>query len=97
VDALHALGARSVLVTLGADGVLMSERGGTRTRHNAYVAHAVDTSGAGDAFIGALGASLVEGIALGQAIDRAQRAASISVTRHGAMASLPFRNELGIE
>ena len=97
VDALHALGAQSVLVTLGADGVLFSERGApTRTRYNAHPAQAVDTSGAGDAFIGALGASLLAGIAPGEAIDRAQRAASISVTRQGAMASLPFGNELGL-
>jgi len=93
VDALHALGVQSVLVTLGADGVLVSERG-ARTRRAAYPANAIDTSGAGDAFIGALAASLVEGTPLGNAIDMAQRAASISVTRHGAMASLPFRKEI---
>lgn len=93
LDALHGMGARSVLVTLGAHGVLHSD-GTAQTHYPAQIAHAVDTSGAGDAFIGALSAALVAGMPLEAAIECAQRAASLSVTRHGAMASLPYQSEL---
>ncbi|MFM0205455.1 ribokinase [Paraburkholderia fungorum] len=93
LDALHMTGVRAVLVTLGAQGVMYSD-GATQRRYQAYAAHAVDTSGAGDAFIGAFVAALVSGSPVERAIDFAQRAASISVTRHGAMASLPFKHEL---
>jgi ribokinase len=87
LGALLAKGARSVLITLGADGVLYGDRE-TRLRRVAHVAQAIDTSGAGDAFIGAFAAALVSGRPLESAIDFAQRAASLSVTRRGAMASL---------
>lgn len=93
LDALHGMGARSVLVTLGAQGVLHSN-GRAQTHHPAQIAHAVDTSGAGDAFIGALSAALVAGMPLVAAIEFAQRAASLSVTRHGAMAAMPYLREL---
>jgi ribokinase len=93
LDALHMTGVRAALVTLGAQGVLYSD-GVAQLRCQAYAAHAVDTSGAGDAFIGAFGAALVSGKPLERAIDFAQRAASISVTRHGAMASLPYKYEI---
>jgi ribokinase len=91
--ALHAAGARTVLITLGAQGIAYSD-GVLRLRREAYVADAVDTSGAGDAFIGAFAAALVAGKPLEHAIEQAQRAASISVTRHGAMASLPCAHEI---
>jgi ribokinase len=93
LKALHAAGATAVLATLGEQGVLYSD-GIAQTRYLAHTANAIDTSGAGDAFIGAFGAALVAGKPLQAAIDFAQRAASISVGRHGAMASLPYWKEL---
>ena len=96
VEALHAAGARAVLITLGARGILYSD-GKTRFRRDAHAADAIDTSGAGDAFIGALAAALASGRALEHAIEFAQRAASLSVTRPGAMASLPYQSEIDVE
>jgi ribokinase len=96
VEALHAAGARAVLITLGERGILYSD-GNTRFRRDAHPVDAIDTSGAGDAFIGALAAALASGRALEPAIELAQQAASLSVTRPGAMASLPYRSELGAE
>lgn len=93
LDALLSKGARSVLITLGADGVLYGDRE-TWLRRDAHVAAAIDTSGAGDAFIGAFAAALVSGRPLENAIDFAQRAASLSVTRRGAMASLAHACEI---
>ncbi|GAB5097888.1 PfkB family carbohydrate kinase [Caballeronia sp. HLA56] len=78
---------------LAARGIAYGD-GTTRIRPAAHAAHAVETSGAGDAFIGAFAAALVAEASLEFAIDRAQRAASISVTRNGAMISIPFMNEV---
>ncbi len=55
---------------------------------------AVDTSGAGDAFIGGLGVFLAEGMALSEAIAQASAVAALSVTRLGTQTALPTRTEL---
>jgi len=55
---------------------------------------AVDTTAAGDVFNGALAVAISEGKELKDAVDFANRAASISVTRMGAQASAPYRKEL---
>jgi len=54
----------------------------------------LDTTGAGDCFVGALAAALVGGQALPQAIVLAQRAAAFSVARRGAQAAMPRRADL---
>lgn len=93
LDALLDQGVRAALITLGADGVLYGD-GRKRLRRAARAAQAIDTSGAGDAFIGAFAAALVAGQPIESAIDFAQGAASISVTRRGAMASLAYAREM---
>ena len=55
---------------------------------------AVDTTGAGDAFIGALAVFLGEGQSLTQAVERANIVAGVSVTRRGTQASFPYRAEV---
>jgi len=55
---------------------------------------AVDTTAAGDVFNGALAVALSENLALDKAVEFANQAAAISVTRMGAQASAPFRKEL---
>jgi ribokinase len=91
--ALRRRGARTVLVTLGAGGVLVADERGS-VQHPAYPARAVDTTGAGDAFVGALAAACAAGDDLQSAVDFAQRAAAFSVERHGAQAAMPRRSEL---
>jgi ribokinase len=54
----------------------------------------VDTTAAGDTFIGGLCAALVAGRGLPDAIAYAQEAAAISVTRPGAQPSIPFAHEV---
>jgi len=90
---LRSLGARNVVVTLGAGGAISVTEEGAR-RHPARTVTAVDTTAAGDTFIGALCAALVEGRALEGAIALAQAAAAISVTRPGAQTSIPHRSEV---
>ena len=57
-------------------------------------AKAVDTTCAGDCFIGALVARLSSGDALSAAVDFASKAAAIAVSREGASKSIPFADEI---
>lgn len=90
--ALVAGGARTVFVTLGAGGVLWCDS--ERLVHEpALPADAIDTVGAGDAFCGALVATLAQGLTMAVALRRAQAAATLTVTRSGSQASFPTRAE----
>lgn len=86
---LIALGPRAVVITLGRAGVLAVEADGRATRLPAPAVRAVDTTGAGDCFVGALSAALMRDETLAEAAAYANRAAAISVTRKGAAASYP--------
>ncbi|MEM5330100.1 ribokinase [Paraburkholderia sp. JHI2823] len=87
--ALREAGAHNVLVTLGARGVCALLDGAAPVHLPAPRVRAVDTTAAGDTFIGALAARLATGAAALDAIAFALRAASISVTRAGAQPSIP--------
>ncbi|MEV4143302.1 ribokinase [Amycolatopsis sp. NPDC049691] len=88
------LGPRAAVVTLGAAGAVVVERDATTEVESPKV-EAVDTTGAGDAFAGALAASLAEGVDLVSAAKRAVRVAAFSVTRAGAQPSYPTAADLG--
>ena len=90
---LHQRGAGCVLLTLGAKGVIVVDAHGER-HYPAHAVRAVDTTAAGDTFIGGLVAGLIEGMTLDAAIDLGQRASALCVTRHGAQPSIPWRREL---
>jgi ribokinase len=86
-------GPRTVIVTLGERGALIADA--TSAEHvPAPQVEAVDSSGAGDAFIGALGVFLAEGTPLKEAVRRANAVAALSVTRAGTQASFPTRRDL---
>nr|WP_042183957.1 ribokinase [Kibdelosporangium sp. MJ126-NF4]CEL15980.1 Ribokinase [Kibdelosporangium sp. MJ126-NF4]CTQ93904.1 Ribokinase (EC 2.7.1.15) [Kibdelosporangium sp. MJ126-NF4] len=87
------LGPRSAVVTLGARGALVIEPGGSHQVESPRVA-AVDTTGAGDAFTGALAARLARGSDLVTAAQLAVKVAAISVTRVGAQPSYPTADEI---
>ncbi len=91
--ALQTQGPGTVIVTLGGDGICIADLRGTRKRP-APAVQALDTTGAGDTFIGAFAVALQEGLDTDGAAAFAQRAAALSVTRAGAMASMPTRAEL---
>ncbi|MEV4311531.1 ribokinase [Actinocrispum sp. NPDC049592] len=90
---LLALGPRSAVVTLGSKGALVIEPDGVQEISSPRVT-AVDTTGAGDAFTGALAAELARGASLGDAARFAVKVAAISVTRKGAQPSYPSVEEL---
>jgi ribokinase len=91
--ALLHRGAQSVIVTLGRDGALRATADGTRV-FRAPVVEAVDTTGAGDTFVGGFAAAWCRTSDVDAAIIFAQRAAAYSVTSRGAQASMPWLSDL---
>jgi ribokinase len=90
-DSLVAAGVQSVVVTLGARGAVVGETPGSV--HVPPVAvDAVDTTGAGDAFVGAVAAGLAEGLTLHAAAELAVAVAAQSVISYGAQQSYPWRS-----
>ena len=90
---LHETGVPNVVITLGSRGAYLSELTGA-SMIAAPPVTAVDTTAAGDCFNGALAVAIAEGRTLPDAVAFACKAASISVTRMGAQASLPNRSEI---
>jgi ribokinase len=88
VDRLLALGAKAVVVTLGARGARLHRAGGTVDISPCAVV-AVDTTGAGDCFCGALCARLAAGDPIEVALRFASAAAALSTTAAGAVPSMP--------
>ncbi len=91
--ALLAQGPEVVCVTLGAEGALVVTRGEER-QIAAPKVQAVDTTGAGDAFMGALAVALCEGRDPFGAAEFAVAAGALATRRKGAQAALPTREEL---
>lgn len=91
--ALCDLGVRRVIITLGSKGAFVYADG-QGSLVPAVKVRAVDTTAAGDVFNGALAVALTEDHPLAAAVGFAAQAAAISVTRMGAQASAPHRNEV---
>ncbi|MER5177108.1 ribokinase [Streptomyces sp. NPDC002896] len=87
-DGLLALGPRSVVITLGAEGALVAD-GASAVRVPSVNVAAVDTTGAGDAFTAALAWRLGLGEDLPTAAAFAVRVGAAAVTKEGAQASFP--------
>lgn len=88
VEALLACGFASVVMTLGGAGALLSDGAAVRPVPAPTVS-AVDTTGAGDAFVGALAARLAAGSTLDDAVHFAVRVGSYAVQHPGAQPSYP--------
>ncbi|SFC17587.1 ribokinase [Collimonas sp. OK412] len=93
VAKLRADGSSNVLVTLGEKGVYAALSSGS-VHFAAQPTKAVDTTAAGDTFIGGFVAALAEGRSEADAIAFGQCAAALSVARVGAQTSIPYRREL---
>ncbi|MGI5035939.1 ribokinase [Streptomyces sp. JAC128] len=92
---LTALGPRSVVITLGAEGALVSDsRTGEAVRVPSPRVAALDTTGAGDAFTAALAWRLGLGEELTEAAAFAVRVGAAAVTKEGAQASFPTAEEV---
>jgi ribokinase len=86
-------GVKNVIITLGETGAYVKSDEYTGLVPGIKVTP-VDTTAAGDVFNGALAVAISEGQGLKDAVIFANKAASISVTRMGAQASVPYRNEI---
>ncbi len=94
---LLAAGARSVVVTLGSEGALVAEGSAEAPEIEAVPAYrvsAVDTTGAGDAFVGATAAELARGRSLREAVRFATAVSAVAVQRVGAQSSYADRAEV---
>ena len=89
--AAHAL---TCVVTDGSNGAVAVERDLSAWRVGVLAVDAMDTVGAGDAFVGGLASALDGGGTLADALRRASVGAALACTRRGAMAALPSRSEI---
>ena len=86
-------GVGTVVVTRGAEGAVIS-RGKEVIPVPAFVVEAVDSTGAGDAFNGALACALAEGMPIEAAVEMAAAAGALATTGRGAQTALPTRSEI---
>jgi ribokinase len=90
---LRQLGPRAVIITLGSEGSVVTDSAGT-TRVPGFAVPVVDTTAAGDAFVGGLAAALLRELPLHDAVRFANACGAMAVTRAGAQPSLPRREEV---
>ena len=92
-DELLAMGVRSAVIKLGAQGACWADGAGAG-EVQPFAVHAVDTVAAGDAFNAALAVALAEGHSLESAVRWGCAAGALSVTRVGAQDSMPERDDV---
>jgi len=85
---------RNSIVTLGSEGAVLIAADGNLTRVSAPKVNAVDTTGAGDAFVGTFAFGLANGKSPEDAMNLGVKVASMSVTRKGAQSSYPSQAEI---
>lgn len=90
---LHAAGVKTVVMTLGSQGALLCDQDGTR-HVDPFRVDAVDTTGAGDAFVGAMSVALAAGLGAEPATHFANAAGAAATTSLGAQSSLPQQSDL---
>ena len=93
VEDLRKKGVKTVIITLGDRGCVYND-GDRIIFHPAGKADVVDTTSAGDSFIGALCCKLASGNSLPESIDYATKVAAVTVSRRGASESIPYAYEI---
>jgi len=90
---LLEMGVKNVVITLGPKGLFFKNRN-EEIWMNAFRVKVMDTTAAGDAFLGAFGTSLAENKPIREALKFANGAGALATTKLGAQPSLPLRQEL---
>mgnify|MGYP003290890154 CR=1 FL=1 len=90
---LNDMGVSTVLITLGAHGSCAIQNG-QYFRADGYKVNVVDTTAAGDTYIGAFVAKLSEGSSLTEAMNYASKASALTVTKQGAQQAIPYKTEV---
>ena len=93
VEILKKRGIKTPIVSMGSQGAVY-EYQGQMVHEPGIKVHAVDTTAAGDTFIGSLAARLSLGETLPEAVRYANRAASLCVQKKGAQSSIPFMEDV---
>ncbi|WP_334329829.1 ribokinase [Companilactobacillus sp. HBUAS59699] len=94
---LHGLGIDTVLITVGAKGSYYSRRTGNEGFVKAFKVDAIDTTAAGDTFIGYLAANLNSNLDnLESAMKIASKASSLTVQEQGAQNSIPYKKQVNL-
>jgi len=88
------LGPKQVVITLGEKGAVFVTQDTAVQFHAATKVSAVDSTGAGDSFVGSLAFFLGSQLALADAVGKASSIATLSVTKQGTQSSYPYRHEL---
>lgn len=92
---LLARGVACVLLTMGEHGVVVASNAGQNNVHlPAMKVKAIDTTAAGDTFVGAFAAGIGRGLSVLEAVSEAQSSAALAVTKLGAQSSIPYREEV---
>ncbi len=92
-ETVAAKGLRACVVTLGSRGALAVTESGSH-RQEPFPVTAVDTTGAGDSFCGALAVALSDGLPLPEALRIGCAAGALATTKPGAQSALPTRAQL---
>lgn len=92
-DLLIKKGVKKIIVTLGSEGVLYVDPNGHEF-FKPYNVNVVDTTAAGDSFIGGFVSSYIETKDIKQSIDMGQKTAALAIQKFGAQSSLPTREEV---
>ena len=87
-------GVEQVLITLGEKGVVSTRGHDAASSFPAIRVSVVDTTGAGDSFVGSLAVELASGRSVREAIQFAQHVAALKITKLGAQTSIPQREEV---
>ena len=93
-NALRAFGIETVLLTLGERGVLLADSDGIQLFPAFRVDSVVDTTAAGDAFLGGFATAMAEGSSVAKAVPWGCASGALAVTKAGAQPSLPSRDDV---
>src|SRR5690606_19451013 len=92
-DILFNKGIKQIIITLGSKGVLHVDSKEHKF-YSAYKVNVVDTTAAGDSFVGGFVSSFIESGDMEKAIIMGQKTAALSIQKMGAQSSLPTREEV---